>query len=524
MERLFDLFAHGYSGYAFFDGDGRFDRARGQILEDLTAKTEWKTEDLADLLRRRLGFIRDGHIEIGGRKYAGHHDFWFDTTLEVRKVGDEFQFDRGGVPSVLTAIAKEAPEARLFPSLAGNGEPLFRIGVLSPLDPGPLQRQPHGGGGTRKFTLALRRSDHRLYSRDIFREDRIGGIPVLRIRSFLEHHSDDIEDFLDAADRYREAPCVVVDLRGNGGGSEAFVIEWIRRLTGKRSNSAFFTCELKSRTTQMGRANAMAHWRDRYPGTGFYAREAARFLEAAKNLTTPRWVGPFGPDTARIPNDTTVVIITNAHVASAAEGLVMRARHAENVVVVGENTRGALTFGNVSAHQLPHSGMMVWLPINFGLFPDLKFREEVGLSPDYWVPARDAVNSAVAALRSGTIETARPLPKEWLATEFIPEDPYHLETVRTRRRRLILAVAPLGAALLVWFMRRKHAVLTRLGVAHVGVGAIWTYAGLVKGPLAKDLGPGLMAFGGVMVLGGAALWARARRRPQREEDRARTGD
>jgi len=59
---------------------------------------------------------------------------------------------------------------------------------------------------------------------------------------------------------------------------------------------------------------------------------------------------------------------------------------ADNVIVVGENTRGALTFGNISAHRLPHSGLEVWLPINFGLFPDLVFREEIGLSPTTGFP------------------------------------------------------------------------------------------------------------------------------------------
>ena len=41
---------------------------------------------------------------------------------------------------------------------------------------------------------------------------------------------------------------------------------------------------------------------------------------------------------------------------------------------------GCLTFGNAGAHQLPHSKLTVWLPINFGLYLDKEFREEEGLS------------------------------------------------------------------------------------------------------------------------------------------------
>ena len=81
----------------------------------------------------------------------------------------------------------------------------------------------------------------------------------------------------------------------------------------------------------------------------------------------------------------------------------MRASRAENVVMVGENTRGAVTFGNAGVFQLPHSRMMVHLPINLGLHLDGEFREERGIAPDLWVPAADAVNYAVAAVRVAEI-------------------------------------------------------------------------------------------------------------------------
>ena len=89
--------------------------------------------------------------------------------------------------------------------------------------------------------------------------------------------------------------------------------------------------------------------------------------------------------------------------------MVMRMSQAENVVVVGENTIGCLTFGNLSAHKLPNSRLTLCMPINFGIFLDREFREQVGLAPDLWVPAADAVNYAVAAVRAGTISTEQPI-------------------------------------------------------------------------------------------------------------------
>lgn len=52
------------------------------------------------------------------------------------------------------------------------------------------------------------------------------------------------------------------------------------------------------------------------------------------------WTSPRYPQMPLIPNDTTLIIVTNDLVASAGEGLILRASQAENVVLVGENTMG----------------------------------------------------------------------------------------------------------------------------------------------------------------------------------------
>jgi hypothetical protein len=253
-----------------------------------------------------------------------------------------------------------------------------------------------------------------------------------------------------------------------------------------------------------GRLNAHLWWDRLAPGVDAirqglwrYRRELARFAPGGE---TPRWTGPFFPDNPTIPNDTTVVVVTNGHVASAGEGFVMRMRQAENVVVVGENTHGALTFGNVSLHQLPRSGLMVWLPINLNLFPDLSLREELGLFPDLWVPAHDAVNRAVAALRAGTIPTVRPLGSRVLEADFVREDPLH-----RRRRALVGAVGLAAGALLAWRMRRRGRAALPLGLAWLLIGALWLWLGRTRGPLLTDGGLAFLGFGLVLVTGGLLL-------------------
>ena len=309
----------------------------------------------------------------------------------------------------------------------------------------------------------------------------------------------------------------MLDVRGNRGGNEHYPIEWIRRLTGVRVGSGLVFSELKSRTTMAGRLNAFRRWQKISPDIDFFRQQEARHLELLESFgpggTAPYWSGPFYPGEQTFPNQTTVVVVTNGLVGSAGEGLVMRASRMENVVVVGENTRGALTFGNVSLHQLPNSGLDVWLPINLNLFPDLEFREESGLEPDYWVPAADAVNFAIAALRKGTIPTARALPQALLQRELVFEDPNFRRKQTLRRQILAVGVGALAGLLLVFLLRRKPSKLVRGGVSLVFIGVIWQFLGRSKGGLLIIAGSGFLAVGVVWLCAGLLLWLLGTRRP-----------
>ena len=160
-----------------------------------------------------------------------------------------------------------------------------------------------------------------------------------------------------------------------------------------------------------------------------------------------------------------------AVLASAGEGLIMRLSQAENVVLVGENSMGCLTFGNAGAHQLPHSKLMVWLPINFGLYLDKEFREEEGLMPDLWVPAADAVNYAVAAVRQGTITTSQPLPSAMLQQDFVPESPW--TRFLSLRYVGVVALFLAGGSVWAYFMRKKPRIVASIGVVWLVFGSIW---------------------------------------------------
>jgi len=475
--RLFYLFSHGYSGYAFFNQQGAFKQAEMDILDELSSQPSWSSDAFSSLLQEHLDFIVDCHLRIGENRFGGHSDFWYDTQLELRmgEEGYEFVFDSSTYTVI--SINDADPASFLQPSLNQEGEPIYRLGLLSKEEPLPLILMAKNEDGERSFEIELHRSDFEYYSKDIFREDILGGIPVVRVRSFGDYYLNELNQFVKTASNHRGEPVVILDIRGNGGGNERWPINWIQRLTGQRAEAVFVSTELESTTSTMGRANAFNYWYEEQD-TPFYGAEVERMnaiVEAIESGARQlRWTGPHYPQLPLIPNDTTVIVVTNDLVASAGEGLVLRISQLENVMIVGENSMGALTFGNISAHQLPHSRLMIWMPINFGLFLDQEFREEVGLAPDLWVPAADAVNFAVAALRRGTITTNQPLPTSILQQDFTPENPNTTSLHETILYLLVVNGFVAGGLIWGFFMRKKPRVVTGAGLIWIAFGSVYT--------------------------------------------------
>jgi hypothetical protein len=510
VERLFYLFSHGYSGYAFFNQAGESAQAKARILEEIASRRTWSSTDLSRLFYEQLGFITDCHLKIGDYQYAAHVDFWYDTHLELMPGIDGYQVEVEGTKHGVVSVNGQDPEAFVFPSLNAQGEPIYRLGTLSTTEPAPLLLVAARDAEERQLEIALQRSSFAYLSDDVFREDNLGGIPILRVRGFGDVDQDELQRFVETASAHRGEPVIVVDARGNGGGNEKWPIQWIQGLTSRRAGSVFISSELHNKTTMAGRANMFAYYSDLYPGMDAFRRDAESTTIAAQayedGTRQPGWTGPRYPQNPLIPNDTTVIIVTNGLVASAGEGLVMRASQAENVVLVGENSRGALTFGNVSAHLLPHSQLKVIMPINFGLYPDMEFREGRGIAPDLWVPAADAVNYAVAAVRAGTITTQQPLSLTTLEQRFVPE--YSWARVREETMLRWLVIAGLTAAGSVWayFARKRPLVVAGVGVVWLLVGTAWILT-------ERPVGPGFLIAGGVCLLWGGISLLRARTAP-----------
>ncbi len=457
VERLFYLLENGYSGYGYFLNVGSFFEAKVGILRELRRQPIWNGEELSGLIHEHLDFLRDRHLEIGGKKYSSHMDFWYDTGFELREEHGDYLFTSEGTEYTVVSINGESPDGYVFPSLNADGDAVFRMGVLSYSSPKSLEIRARNGQEVRQWKVKLSRSQPR-YS-GIYDEKRVGGVPVVRIRSFGDHPKEYIDSFLDSASRYRGEPCLIVDIRGNGGGNEAWPKQWITRFTGRQPNRVQVFTELISETAMIGRSNSYALALHNVPELSQqgYPAMVEEFRGYAESIDEgefrPYWWPYVVPESQEIPSDTTLIVLVDANVYSSGEGFISYLHQVENVVLVGENSGGALTYGQMSHHRLPNSKMLVGLPTSLNVFVDLEYREEKGFFPDLWVPAGEALNYAVAAVRRGTIPTSQSYREEISGVAFIPEEPSMTDRVFVL---LPIITAVLYGVVFVYFNRKRR--------------------------------------------------------------------
>jgi drug/metabolite transporter (DMT)-like permease len=126
--------------------------------------------------------------------------------------------------------------------------------------------------------------------------------------------------------------------------------------------------------------------------------------------------------------------------------------------------------------------------------------------PDLWVPAADAVNFGVAAVRRGTITTSQPLPPAMLQQDFVPESPW--TRFLNPHYAGVVALFSVSSSVCAYFMRKKPRIVALIGIVWLVFGRIW----MVMEPQ-KPIGFGAL-LGGVacLVWAGTNLWLARRAR------------
>ncbi len=302
----------------------------------------------------------------------------------------------------------------LAPTVIAVGDVLTRATrpiVLAETPPPPLRCTLALGDGSRSaIELPMHRvrvggGAARAPSSPAF-ELAAGPLPRVTVRTFWSGKDTDLTAFVATGSTLRDAKAIVVDVRGNGGGSDTYAKDWLAQLTSQRLVGSVVdrldsdvtrqgivndnTCQIAEGlddTTALKEARERLAYGNKVVGEAETAGTPLRTWKSRSVLTEGRAPAPF-----RAP----LVTVVDHGCASACESFVSHARQLERSVIVGENSGGVGVFGEVLVYRLPKSGLGMSAGMKHFHDPDPRraVPEGRGHLPDYWLDGDDSLRLA----------------------------------------------------------------------------------------------------------------------------------
>jgi hypothetical protein len=409
-EFLISVLKYGYAGYRFFGGDERFSRAEAEIEAAVEERPKLfsliRIGVLEEILAEHFRFIQDGHFSIGGGYFCRDYYWFVNPDYTVQRDAGGYYWVEDGEQHYIRHIEDEELERYLKPVLRSDGRVVRRLSVLSQSEERSisvtlglrrgnaeetrevqLERPPRRASGGRfpRKSGEMSNRIYRLYEKE--------GIPVVELRSFFGTSPEkrkQLEQFTADAAALRGEKHIIVDIRGNSGGTDLYAADWVKSFSGEEPGSTEGAVTLTTET-----AVRLLENNARYHRMG---EELRALLREEFPVDEQGWSEVEYPAPKRIANETLVILLTDNGVGSAGESFCEYLRQMENVLVIGTNTAGVNYITNQGRFLLPHSKIPVNCGITFNFAPDLQYREGMGYLPDLWINPDEALEAAVEFL------------------------------------------------------------------------------------------------------------------------------
>ena len=404
------ILENGYSGYHYWMGRGvDFDAAFDSVRALAEGGGMVSVADMEATIAEGLSGIQDGHLRMTGQ--ASHAflqrkcPYFADVIVEPAK---EAGFDERPVYVVVQSLTQgvepgmvySGPEDKLFPILSREGTRQYQLGVLSrEYTTRAAFSFLAAPGSEMTTTLMLPLHECRLnraenWTGPVFSNAEIDGVHVVAVRSFGYQHDAVMREFVQSGEELADSDRLVVDITGNGGGNSEYPRDFVSGLNGGVAQWRLYYADLCSPATVGAAAGipvteGMAESREEYIEQmrqtlqRLRERPVRNWLNVVEEVP-PRRTGSYGGR---------FVLLTDRNVASSGEAFIDYARSIPEAVVVGENSAGIGTFGDVLQYWLPNSRIRLQVPHKIFLMPG--FGEGVGFAPDYWLDSSSPVEEVV---------------------------------------------------------------------------------------------------------------------------------
>jgi len=292
----------------------------------------------------------------------------------IHQTEDGFVTEVDGVLHRVLAITLEGQEVEGFlPTLTEDGQFAWAFGHVfydAQIMPGAasytadvtLENTETGERLTREMRLdrVLNASDR---GQQMFELREVQGVTVLRNRHLA---GGPMGAFANTGTALRDEPVLILDLRGHGGGTAIYALDWVWQYTGQMPGQALFYSVRPSTET-----------------LGELIPPLEQILTSDQLELVQDW-GAFleDPEQGMIQNENLLIVLIDNAVASTGDMFVGYLRQLENVLIVGANTGGVLVTGDVTVVPLPYSRIPVMFGTGLNVRPDLSQFEGVGFAPD----------------------------------------------------------------------------------------------------------------------------------------------
>lgn len=238
-------------------------------------------------------------------------------------------------------------------------------------------------------------------------------IPIISITRFPNPKDELWSGFKEAVIRaLQDAPGLIIDLRGNGGGSDIMATWLASRLFGYEPPSvvAGYVSSLTPSTLALTANNPkykILRLQQRGKPVPEYLIEDYRkrmqlFGEAMQGKLPVERFDPqpsSSNQSAPLAFNRPIYALIDAGCMSACESMLEAIEKHPRVITVGENTAGSVHYGNMGFVILPNSRVLVQMATIFAKFSDGRYIEKIGYAPKIKItPGTDALRKALEKL------------------------------------------------------------------------------------------------------------------------------
>ncbi|GEM_PF-368609 len=376
-----------YAPYNYYGGDEIFLKAKENLLKLISDKDTISVDELTKYMKNSTSFLPDRHFYIGKHSHSLDNTsmYYYSPTIEIHRNSIGYYSKYGNVNYYIKNINNDADiEKYIKLSVNSKGELIYNLGLLKVYlgeDVSSIKVTFYRGSMEYHKNIELKLAGN--YPGEIAPSPeyfRIDTIPILSIRNMPYHISTDGLDFTESANKIKDAPVSIIDLRGNHGGDILAAFDFIKERFGvtAESNGLFLLL--------YGRADAPLSYYDYNGLDGDVKTMNLEKMDEYYYSHTPNESSTLNY------NDNLIFVLTDKETSSAAEFFVENLKDFTNVVVVGTNTYGMLESSNIELGYLPNSHIEFsygnWLRV----YDESFFKEGEGLKPDIWVDGQDALD------------------------------------------------------------------------------------------------------------------------------------